>query len=442
MKTWGTFTRVVLLVPAVVIMVALSWSCSRKEQDAPEKTIELSFWHGLESQLSSTILEEKISQFQAVHPKIHIKAQHYGAADQVKAKIMTAIAGNQPPDLLWWGPQATGLLARSGALLNLVPLMDADKEFDRSLIYPRLWDLCAYEGGVYAVPFDANNLGLYYNKAHFRAAGIDPASLNTWEGFLTAARKLTVDENNDGTPERYGFQVPLGHSEWTVWVWQTFLWQAGGEFLNAENTRTAFDSQAGYDALSLWVDLVHTHKVANFSEPDAGYKTDDFLAGRISMMINGPWNFGLLVEAKEKNGIDYGALPLPSKVTAATNIGGENLFVFKTDSSKDSAKWAFAKFILSPQFQTDWAIKTGYLPINKRVLKEEKYQKFIEANPFIKVYNTQMPKGRTRPTIPSYPNISDILGRQIEKALYRKVAVNKALTVAAEQADKILAEEK
>ncbi len=440
MKAWGMFTRVILLVPAVA-MIALSWSCSQKKEDVSEKTIELSFWHGLESQLSGSILEEKIAQFQASHPNIHIKAQHYGAADQVKAKIMTAIAGNQPPDLLWWGPQATGLLARSGALLNLMPLMDADEEFNRSLIYPGLWDLCAYDGGVYAVPFDANDLGLYYNKAHFKAAGIDPASLKTWEGFLTAARKLTLDKDNDGIPERYGFQIPLGHSEWTVWVWQTFLWQAGGEFLNAENTRTAFNSPAGYNALSFWVDLVHTHKVASFSEPDAGYKTDDFLAGRISMMINGSWNFGLLEEAKEKNDFDYGALPLPGKVKTATNIGGENLFIFKTDSAKNEAKWEFAKFILSPQFQTDWAIKTGYLPINKRVLMEEKYLKFMASNSFINVYNSQMPIGRTRPTIPSYPNISDILGRQIEKALYQKVAVKKALATAAEQADKILAEE-
>lgn len=440
MKAWGPMTRVALLVLAVILLS--SFACSRKEKESEERIVELSFWHGIESQQSGQILEQKIAQFEAAHPDIRINAQHYGAADQVKAKIMTAIAGNKPPDLLWWGPQATGLLARSGALLDLAPLMKKDKDFERSHIYPRLWDLCTYQDSIYAVPFDANNLGLYYNKAHFKEAGIDPAQLKTWDEFLAAARKLTMDTDKDGKIDRYGFQIPLGYSEWTVWVWQTFLWQAGGSFLNEAADKSAFNSPAGIEALQFWVDLVQKDKVANFSEPDAGYKTDDFVAGRISMMINGPWNLNLLLEAKAKNQLDYGALPLPRKMTAATNIGGENLFIFKSDSAINQAKWEFAKFILSPDFQTDWAIATGYLPINKQVLKEEKYSRFLETNDFVKVYNQQMTVGRTRPTIPAYPGVSDALGRQIEKALYRRVPVNKALAVAAEQADKLLAEQK
>jgi multiple sugar transport system substrate-binding protein len=424
----------------VLTLTATATGCRQQSEKGETGSVRLVFWHGIESTFSSGLLENKIREFQKAHPHITIELQHYGAADQVKGKIMTAIAGKRPPDMLWWGPQALGYLARSDALLKIQDLIDRDADFHTEAIHDRLWDLCKYRDTIYAVPFDTNNLALYYNRAHFEREGIDPRQLQTWADLRETAKRLTKDIDGDGRIDRYGFQIPLGNGEWTVWTWQTFLWQAGGEFMDRDLSRSLFDKTAGVKALQFWVDLVHKHQGANFSEPGAGYKVDDFVAGRISMMINGPWNFNLLEEARQKNDLDYGALFLPRDERIATNIGGENLYIFKSESRREDAAWSFAKFIMSAAFQVDWAMQTGYLPVNRRAIEDGNYQQFLKTHPFIRTFVDQIPYARARPTIPEYAKISTKLGKQIEIALYQKESPQKALKAAATYADKVLAE--
>ncbi|NCD33996.1 MAG: ABC transporter substrate-binding protein [Spartobacteria bacterium] len=405
---------------------------------------ELTFWHGIESPQSVEVLEQKIADYEAAHPGVKIKAQNYGAADQVNAKIMIAVAGDRAPDLMWWAPAFTGKMAKTGKLVNIQERINNDPSFNADDIYSGLWDVSRYDGDIWTVPFDANNLALYYNKKHFAAAGIDPKSIQTWSDLEAAAAKLTTDDC-------FGFQVPMGKNEWTVWTWETLLWQAGGEFLSADGKTVAFNSKAGINALQFWYDLVNKAKVANFSEPDAGYKTDDFVAGRVSMMINGPWNYGALQQAKKDVGLDVGVLFLPKagkkyaekgEGRHATNIGGENLFLFKTDAERENASWEFAKFIMSPEFQVDWAIKTGYLPVCKSAQEDSKYKTFLDENEFIRVYAEQMQYGMARPSIPAYGEISKALGKEIEKALYGKSSAEKALKDAAKSSDRIISRQR
>lgn len=401
--------------------------------------VELTFWHGIESPDNVAILKDKIKEFEAKNPGITVKAQNYGAQDQVNGKIMTAVAGNKAPDLMWWAPAFTGHMAKTGKLVKIQDLIKNDKSFNKGDVYEGLWEVSMYKGEIWTVPFEANNLGLYYNKKLLKEAGINPESIKTWDDLLAAAKKLTKDTNKDGQIDQYGFQVPMGKNEWTVWTWQTLLWQAGGEFLQAPNyNKVTFNSKAGVDATQFWVDLVNKYKVANFSEPDAGYKTDDFLAGRVAMMINGPWNYGSLEEAREKNGFEYGVVFLPKKERYATNIGGENLFVFKSNPEKEKAAWTFSKYIMSTDFQVDWAMKTGYLPVCKSANENPKYKDFLSKNAFIKTFVDQMQYGKARPSIPEYNKISTELGKELEKILYGKTTPKEGIDKAALEAQKEL----
>ena len=399
-------------------------------------SVELVFWHGIESPDSVAILEGKIKEFESKNPGIKVKAQNYGAADQVNGKIMTAVAGNNAPDLMWWAPAYTGQLAQTGKLAKVEDLIKADSSFNKDDVYQGLWDVSTYKGEIWTVPFAANNLGLYYNKKHFAEAGIDPNSIKTWDDLLAAAKKLTKSG-------QMGFQVPLGSNEWTVWTWQTLLWQAGGEFVT---DKAEFNTQAGINALQFWTDLVNKEKVASFSEPDAGYKTDDFLAGRISMMINGPWNYGVLEDARKSNNFEYGVLMLPSAGKYAmdgvgrnaTNIGGENLFLFASNPDREKAAWEFSKFVMSADFQVDWAMKTGYLPVSRSAASDAKYENFLKENEFIKTYSEQMQFGKARPSIPEYVKISEYLGKEIEKTLYNKQDAKTSLDRAAKFTNDLL----
>jgi len=230
-----------------------------------------------------------------------------------------------------------------------------------------------------------------------------------------------------------GFLIPIGSSEWTVWTWQCFLWQAGGEILSPDRRAAAFNSPEGIAALDFWKSLLD-EGAAVFSETDAGYKMDAFLSGRVAMMINGPWNYSSL---KDQTAVDVGVFPLPRGQRAATNIGGESLFLFNSNPAKERAAWEFMKYVMSPDFQIDWAINTGYLPVSRSASHSAEYQTFLAAAPFMKVYNDQMTAGRTRPSIPQYPALSATLGKYLEAAMYGKYSSIEALDRAAQEVNRI-----
>jgi multiple sugar transport system substrate-binding protein len=77
----------------------------------------------------------------------------------------------------------------------------------------------------------------------------------------------------------------------------------------------------------------------------------------------------------------------------------------------------FLKFVVSEEFQTEWALKTGYLPINVKVQQGDAYQNFIAENPVLEVFLQQMEWARSRPVIPGYRYLSENFGRAIEASL-------------------------
>jgi multiple sugar transport system substrate-binding protein len=398
--------------------------CSRASETG--FPIRVTFWHGMELGVNNEILEAKIDAFNKSHPGVVVESQIFGAADQLGPKLDAAVAGGTPPDLLWWAPAYFPKYARVGALQSVDEFIESDPTFLKDDVYDSLWELGTYEGRVFATPFSANNLAIYYNKEMFDRAGIERPP-ETWDEFRDAAARLT----RDGV---HGFQIPAGTSEWTVWTWQCYLWQAGGEILDIENRSAAFDSRAGVAALEYWRSLLADGS-AVFSEADAGYKTADFLAGRVAMVINGPWNYA---EIRSQRQVEVGVFPLPGNEQAATNIGGESLFLFQSDPARERAAWEFMKFIMSPDFQVDWAIATGYLPVSKSAATSPEYLAFLDENAFLEVYNRQMNVGRVRPSVPEYAAVSAILGRQIEAALYGKSSSEDALARAAAETDRLL----
>lgn len=398
--------------------------CSR----APDTglPIRVTFWHGMELGVNNEVLEAKIRAFNKSHSGIVIECQIFGAADQLGPKLDAAVAGGTPPDLLWWAPAYFPKYAKVGVLQSVDEFIESDPTFRKDDVYNSLWELGTYDGRVFVTPFSANNLAIYYNKEMFDRARIERPP-ETWDEFRDTAARLT----RDGV---HGFQIPAGTSEWTVWTWQCFLWQAGGEILDAENRSAAFDSRAGVSALEFWRALLADGS-AVFSETDAGYKTSDFLAGRVAMVINGPWNYA---EIQTQQNIDVGVFPLPANERAATNIGGESLFLFQSDPARERAAWEFMKFVMSPDFQIDWAIATGYLPVAKSAATSPEYLAFLDRNAFLEVYNRQMNVGKVRPSVPEYAAVSAILGRQIEAALYGKYSSEEALARAAAETDRLL----
>jgi multiple sugar transport system substrate-binding protein len=390
---------------------------SNSESTNNNQVTKISFWHGINPPENREIFNELLAKFNDNNPNIKVEALYVGQPDEQLPKIIAAVAGNQPPDALWYVPQLTGKLVE---LQAIKPLQDWwNNSTIKAEIEPAMLPTMELDNNIYSVPFATNNSAMFYRPSLFEKAEIKETP-KTWDEFKEVAKKLTIDNNNDGKIDQNGVLLSSGKGEFTVFVWLPFIFSANGEII--QNNQPNLVSEGTEKALQLGVDLVKENS-AILSAPDRGYELDNFINGNIAMQITGPWTLAQL----KQSGIDYGVFPIPIINQSAAVLGGENLFVFKTNPQREEATLKFLEFILSEEFQTEWALKTGYLPININAQQSPEYQQFIKENPVIQVFLEQMKVAKSRPIIADYPAISENLGRAIESSLLGEKTPKQAL---------------
>ena len=373
--------------------------------------IKITLWHGINPPPNRDVFQTLTDKFNKTHPNIQVEPIYIGQPDQQLPKILTAIVGNAPPDLLWNVPTIAGKLAELNAIVPLENWLD--KSPRKAEIYPALFESMQLGGHTWSIPLATNNAAIFYRPSLFAAAGIKEVPQN-WAQLKQAARSLTRDTNGDGRPDQHGIVLSLGKGEWTVFTWLPFMFSAGGE-LTAETAKTSvpqIDSPGARAALELWSDLLKEGS-AILSAPERGYELDNFIAGKVAMQITGPWTLAQL----QQSAIDYAVMPIPVLKRPAAVVGGENLFLMKTSPDREKAALEFLEYVVGEEFQTAWALGTGYLPINLKSRQSQVYQNFVEKTPVLRVFLAQMNWARSRPIISGYSRLSENLGRAIEATL-------------------------
>ena len=408
------------LLALLIVCILLITGCQSSPTEKNNVT-HLTLWQGVNPPSNRDVLQKLVDKFNQNHSDIKVDSLYVGQPDQQMPKILAAVVGNAPPDLLWFSPTITGQLVELDALVALDEMLNKSPVKDE--IYPTLFDSIKYQGKIWSVPFATNNVGIFYRTSLFQAAGIEELPSN-WEEFRQVAKKLTRDTNGDNKIDQHGIFLPLGKGEFSVFIWLPFMWSGGGELADSAAKVNLVDNKGAISALQLWQDLVKDGS-AILSAPERGFETDAFVSGKVAMQVTGPWTL-TYINNDIKNG-DFGVFPIPANERQATGIGGENLFLLKTTPEREKAAFEFAEFVLSEEFQTEWALGTGYLPANLKSRQSEKYQAYIEEQPTAKVFLKQAQYGRSRPVFTGYTRVSESIGRAIEAVLLDKSSPEEAL---------------
>jgi multiple sugar transport system substrate-binding protein len=398
---------------AVFLLCTLTLQgCDASNVSQGNAPLKLTLWQGVNPPPNREVLQKLVDRFNQSHRDIQVESIYIGQPDQQMPKILASVVGNAPPDLLWFNPTLTGQLIELDAIRPLdewLAQSPVKEELD-----PVLLTSMRYEDHDWSMPFDTNNIGVFYRPSLFKAAGIKTLP-KTWTEFRATAQRLTQDTNGDGRVDRHGIQLALGKGEFAVFTWLPFLWSAGSSIdtTPVENGLTVQVGPTGaIAALQFWQDLVKDGS-AILSQPERGYELDNFLAGKVAMQISGPWTLGQLQQAN----VDFDVFPLPAQNRPATALGGENLFVLKTTPERERAAFNFAEYAASEGFQAEWALGTGYLPVNLKSRQTPEYRAFIQKQPSLNMFLAQMANARSRPIFPGYTRVSENLGRALEATL-------------------------
>jgi multiple sugar transport system substrate-binding protein len=387
--------------------------CSASTNVSPTvESLNLTLWQGINPPPNREVFQKLVDRFNQSHPNIQVESLYIGQPDQQMPKILASVVGDAPPDLLWFNPTLAGQLVELNAIRSLDEWLAQSPIKDE--LDPALLSSMRYEDRIWSMPFDTNNVGVFYRPSLFKAAGIETLP-KTWSEFRTVAQRLTQDTNGDGKADRHGIQLPLGKGEFAVFTWLPFLWSAGSNIdaaPSANGLAVNVEQKGALAALTFWQNLVKDGS-AILSQPERGYELDNFLAGKVAMQISGPWTLGQLQQSK----VDFGVFAMPIQDRPATSLGGENLFIFKTMPERERAAFTFAEYVASEAFQSEWALGTGYLPINLKSRQTSEYKEFIQKQPSLNVFLEQMENARSRPLFPGYTRVSESLGRALEATL-------------------------
>jgi multiple sugar transport system substrate-binding protein len=420
------------------VCILLSPGCGRGKKEDTRTTVV--FWHSF---VASTVpaLDTLVSEFEQTYPAIHIKAQYIPTGDGLIQKLVAANQSGTAPDISWIHPDFLDKLVEAGAILPLDAFIQGEDrlaEAELQDIFPSLLDAGTYRGVLYAMPMEATSLALLYNREHFRNAGLDPNHApQSWDELKEYSAKLTVDHDQDGRIDQYGFFVPVFPASgdlniWMILQWTPFLWQAGGSEFNPGQSEVTFNSEAGVQALALWKWLYEREEFSRFGiAHDLG-----FASGKLAMVLDGPWN---LPRYRQMKNMDWAVAPLPAGPAGrATYLAGEQLAIF-TQSKHPKDAWRFVKWIVQKDVQARFSMHSGYLPVRRAVLGMDVYRRFLSTDSALKAFVDQMQDGRGRQSLPRHRvEINRILAEAIERATLGKRDPRECLDRAAAEANALL----
>jgi multiple sugar transport system substrate-binding protein len=331
-------------------------------------------------------------------------------------------------DQIWLGE-----LADKGFLSDL---SNRSKKWGRSADwYQESWGGGSYHQKIYGIWTWTDVRGIWYWKDMLRTAKVDPNSLTSWDGYLTAATKLHESLARNATQSMY--LVAASHSPD---LWYPYLWMLGGQILQYKAGHPtkgnywfpAYNSSAGVRALEFLKEQVN---VGIKPQTDALHQGDDFANRKFAVSIDGSWVPGAF-QAIDRDHFEsiVGFLPMfPTSINesnqTATMMGGWELSIPQSSVNKDLA-WELITILEEPNILAPWLSKCGYLPtqsvIGEAIVSHSYYSDF----PYYEEMIGMIPFGHVRPNIPEYPLIAHDVQVTISDALLKgkepKVALQQA----------------
>ncbi|TCT33070.1 ABC transporter substrate-binding protein [Martelella mediterranea] len=328
-------------------------------------------------------------------------------------KLVTQIAGGNPPDIINIAIEGVRLAVDKGLLMPLDDLIAANPQARALLdtIPLQLRDALSVDGKLYEVPNGWQTMVIHYNKKVFDEAGVAyPKPGWTWDDFLDTAKALTKGEQEQRV---YGFGMPWFNFAIHPWYLTNGTYPVSDDYTESNLTDPKMVEVAQ------WLhDLVHVHKVS--PDPIGLNVYDQFAAGRFGMTGAGRWP----VAGWVKNGFtDFDIVEWPRKAASATVFGGAGWGISPESKNPELAFKAIMELV-SVETVTEVMDIGQQIPIYREVAESPAFLAHPEnAELFYNVIETARPVAS-----PKYFNALDrILGRVMDEVITNSKSPEDAL---------------
>jgi multiple sugar transport system substrate-binding protein len=380
------------------------------------------------------LLQPALDELSRRHPDMNIQLEYteFGSRE-TRNQILDRLSKGESVDIISVDQIWLGEFVQRGLIENLTQKFE---EWGRiSDLYEPNLDGCVYNGTLYALWLWTDIRGMWYWKDMLQEAGVDPESLKTWDGYISAAVKL-----DDFFGDNITQGVHLVGAPHEPDMWYPYLWMLGGEILELRGGHPtkgvywfpSFNSSEGVRAMEFLKQQV-----------DAGIKPqrehhwgDEFANRTFPVMLEGSWLPGFFpAESRPTLEQEVGFIPMfpvPNQtIQTSSMMGGWELAIPSTSQNSNLA-WELITIMAEPETLGPFLQQYGYLPTQRTLGEDQFYEQSRESIPYFEEMVSMIIHGRSRPNIPEYPEIAEHIHQAMQQVYNGSaVSLKDALDIAA-----------
>lgn len=400
----------------VILLLTISMVYGQGEKESTEidtiSYIHLGDW-------AKPILENAAQDFFA-ETGVEVEMQFW-PWDGAREKYVTLISSDSLADC---GQGYQEWLGEFVARRAVVPVEDYISDEFKKKILPSALENLTYNGKLYANPFITSIRSFLYRKDVFEAKGVPEPE--TFDDILKAASMVF------NPPEMYGYGMSAGRNKYTTQFFLYIFWPYGGKLLNDDGKTVAFNSEAGIAAMEMFKKL-SVYAPEGYINADGQLSEGVFTSGNLAMMIEGPWVYNQLLATVPE--AEIGVVPS----IQGPDGGRGNLYVvdalylFNEETASICQDW-FEFYKSDEQYLGQAYNDFGLIPDMTVHMDWE----FMQSNELVKMYAPAVAYGKSRPMIPQWSQIEDILNIAIQKVCLGVLSPVDALAEAEKNANEAL----
>ncbi|MFC6087753.1 ABC transporter substrate-binding protein [Saccharothrix lopnurensis] len=346
-RTRGRHRRLVAVAAAVVTTAALtacggsgggsSTDVAAGGAEGVDDGTTLTLWTRAPLELQANMLVEAYNRTHENEVELTITPN-----DDYVSRVGAAAGSGDLPDLfaadIVYVPNWTeaGLFTDIGEQVERLPHadeinrghLDAGTRADRRHVLPFVLDLSV----------------MFWNKALYREAGLDPEKGPSTLAEFAEHAKAVQGLDREGV---YGTSFGGNCGGCNVFTWFPTMWASGDDPLPAGGAESGLDSPSAKQLYGTWRDLWTSGAVDPASRDETGASwVAAFQRGKIGVM---PYPATLLATADKT--VDVGVAPIPGvDGGGSTFVGGDGIGISK-DSRKAAQAWNFLAWLMSEEAQ-------------------------------------------------------------------------------------------
>jgi len=365
--------------------------------------------------------QQEAKDFEALHPGVHIKITVVSWQNLFQI-LTTDIAGGRPPDLSIIGTRWLYEFASQGVAQPLDGYMS--RAFKAKFI-PVFFGPSTIKGQIYALPVAASVRAMMVNLDVLRKAGIkEPPS--TWDQLFADCQKIAAMKGY------FGLALQGKEIETDAYYYYA-LWNFGGEIF-LPNGKSGLDSPEAIAAVSFYKKMIDQKLTqptpTNYSQLET---FNLFKQGHVGFVFTYPM---LIPQVKqEAPNMHYAVVPIPREKTQATYGVTDSLMMFKASKVKKET-WDFIQFLYQEKARAKFDEQEGFLPVMKDVAALPYYQQ----NPDMKAFAAGLAYAKFAPTVPNWEQEAEIIVRNLQRIYLGQVSPAVGMKDAAQEIDKVIAE--